>query len=1031
MALIILSEIAGFGTSANESGLVRADEFRSKILPILAENCFSCHGPDAANRKADLRLDQREDALKVLSLEDPDAGEFLKRITSSDPDLMMPPPGANRKPIHPHDVDLLRRWIGEGAQWSGHWSLSAPVRPTVPGLAPHPIDAFVLHSLNERGLSLSKPASRTTLARRLAFDLTGMLPPKEQIDEFLKSESQDAVEHYIDQLLNSPHHGERLAMWWLDAARYADTDGFQQDATRTNWPWRDWVIEAFNSNMPFDQFTIHQFAGDLIPEANSKSRLATAFHRNHMTNGEGGRDPEESRVDYVIDRTNSIGSVWLGVTLGCCQCHSHKYDPISHDDYYRLAAFFNSIDETGKAGREAGPYLSVESSTVARALEESDRWLQRRSSEEVAAKASAEPRFQQWLKELWQLAAEEPQRLVAWTNLPVAALESTEGTTLTADSEQIIQASGKNPVQDDYRVVIRPGNSRITGIRLEVFPHTSHTQGRFSRGRAGHFVLTDVKVQVREQGSSQVRDLLIDNAVADTSDDPAKYEGYGSIKHVLDDDPRNGWSIRDADQTKPHVAVFALAEPLLLHDTESLVFELRMRSTLGDANMGRFRVSVSDQAGSTVRSVEQAPIDRLREYLSSGASQADLPDHLLQALREQFLADHEAYLTARRNLDLAARQKDEIASAQKVDVMVLAERKDPRATHVLIRGVWDKPGTQVSAGIPSAIGGWTENAAPDRLGLARWLVSEQNPLTARVVVNHFWQMMFGQGLVRTVEDFGVQGEPPTHPELLDWLAVEFVESGWNIRHLLRLMVTSQTYQQTSVISPDLRMKDPENRWLARSHRFRVPSWMLRDNVLSTSGLLNPAIGGPPIRPWQPPGVWEENFMGRFRYEPSQGPAQYRRTIYAFWRRAVAPTFLFDSAQRRVCEVRSNRTNTPLHALTLLNDVGYLEAARAIAEATITQQNSESDRIQKIAERILLRRLNEQELSPLLNTFNSTKLWYQDHPDDALAFLQACNPNDLFVKHSADTHSSDDSAQLAAFVVTAASIYNLDEAITHE
>lgn len=1000
--------------------------FSRDVLPILADRCFHCHGPDAAHREADLRLDERDDALRdrggyaVLVPGKPQASELLNRITSTDPDLRMPPANAHRKPLSPREVQVLRDWIADGAPWGKHWSFEPPVRPDVPQQKVHPIDVFVHRRLQEQGLAPAPKAEPHTLLRRLSFDLTGLPPAPEEVAAFVADNSPEATARAVDRLLESPHYGERMAMWWLDAARYSDTDGYQQDATRNNWPWRDWVVGAFNRNLPFDQFTIQQFAGDLLPDATPEQKLATCFHRNHMTNGEGGRDPEESRVDYVIDRVNTTGTVWLGLTLGCCQCHGHKFDPISQQDYYSLFAFFNSIDENGKAGSGATPYLKYTSPFAQQAVTEAETLVQSRKKLLDAALQQAEQEFEAWLSKQIKLVQ---AGFAPWHTLEASTLESVEGSVLTQEPDGTIQASGPNPRQDDYRVIAGTSLGRVTGLRLEVLPHASHTDGKFSRGSSGEFILTDVKLQVRRRGASQVRDIELASAVADAEKE-AKGRAYGNVKDTLDDDPRNGWTTATHDATVPHVAVFALAEPLVLQDDEELLFVMLQRSTDGDSNIGRFRVAVTDQPGPAVRSLDPMPLEQLSAAKISVP--ADLDNKLRARLLEQFLADHAAFQRAQDDYDRAARQlADFKKAAGPQNVMVLAERSEPRETYVLERGVWDKHGQEVPTAMPAAVLARPAAESQSRLDLARWLVDRQNPLTARVIVNQLWQMCFGAGLVRTPEDFGLQGEFPSHIDLLDWLAVEFMESGWDVQHILRLIVTSETYQQSSHATAEQIQQDPDNRLLARGPRFRLPSWMIRDAALKSSGLLNPALGGPPVMPYQPDGVWAEMFMGRFQYQSSQGPAQHRRTLYAFWRRSAAPTFLFDSAQRRVCEVRPRQTNTPLQALTLLNDVSLLEAARELAKAATSQTPQPRERVNFLASAILSRAPNKQEQQVLLREYEHALQHYTASPSDAAEVL------DFGQVELRPTKNLADIADIAACMVVASMLYNLDEAITHE
>lgn len=1017
------------------AGADDAVNFGREILPILSDRCFHCHGPDPSHRKADLRLDEESaakathDGIAAIVPGDTAKSEVWQRIVSTDGDELMPPPDSHRTPLSDSEKDTVRRWIEEGAKWGKHWSFEKPVRPPVPAEAEHPVDAFVRAKLKAEGLESAPPASPHTQLRRLSFALTG-LPPGAAISDRLSvisgSEKPNTDhrlpitpsdwEPIVESLLTSPHHGERLAMWWLDAARYSDTDGYQGDAERTNWAWRDWVVDAFNDNLPFDEFTIAQFAGDLLPDATPEQVLATCFHRNHMTNGEGGRDPEESRIDYVIDRVNTTGTVWLGLTLGCTQCHTHKFDPVSHEDYYRLFAFFNSIAEDGKAGGNAVPYLDYQSPKAERAVKEMEAHVASVRPLEADAKAAAKERFLSWREEK---LASLPNDYRAWDTARPDSVTAVEGSAFSVEADGTVQASGPNPRQDDYRVTVpaKALPSRITGWKLEVLPHASHTEGKLSRGRTGEFILTNVKVLVNQPGLAQVRDLEMRGAVADFERE-AKGRNYGLVKDTLDDDPRNGWTTESGDPNSPRTAVYELEEPLLLAPEEELVFVLLQRSTDGDANIGRFRLSVTGESGETVRSVKASPLE---EIAAARRENTAVDPALEERLFQQYLVDDRDYQATLAKLNEANRQLAEVKKAAgKLKVMVLNERPEARTTHILERGVWDAKGAEVAPGVIPAILDWPAEKTQTRLDLAKWLVAPENPLTARVVVNHLWGLMFGQGLVRSTEDFGLQGEAPTHPELLDWLAVELVESGWDLRHILRLVATSETFRQDSAVSPERLERDPENRLLARFPRHRLPAWMIRDHALAAAGLLNPALGGPPVKPWQPEGVWEEIFMGRFTYRPSVGPAQYRRTLYAYWRRSSAPTFLFDSAQRRVCEVSTNRTNTPLQALTLLNDVGMLEASRVLAEK-VAKENPDKA-IHLLAEAILNRIPSPEETTVLLRERNESLDYYDSNPADAVDFTGIGQQGDL---------GESEAPNVAAWMTVASLMLNLDEAMTME
>ncbi|MFP6586782.1 MAG: PSD1 and planctomycete cytochrome C domain-containing protein [Pirellulaceae bacterium] len=1011
--------------------------FSRDILPILSDRCFNCHGPDETHRQADLRLDVEDSVLQqrgdhaVVVPGDLQASELIARITSRDADLQMPPPDSGREPLSKQEQDLLQRWIKQGAAWGQHWAFEKPIRPEIDNMKMHPIDFFVQRQLKQHKMRPANPAAKNTLMRRLSLDLIGLPPTLEELRAFEKDDSPEAYVKLVSRLLASKHYGERMAMWWLDAARYSDTDGYQGDATRNNWPWRDWVVTAFNNNMPFDQFTVEQFAGDLLPAATPEQILATCFHRNHMTNGEGGRLPEESRIDYVIDRVNTTGTVWLGLTLGCAQCHSHKFDPISQTDYYSLFAFFDNIDEDGRAGGAAKPYLKYTSPFAARAVTEAQQLVTTRSKREVAVRQAAEDGFDEWLR---HQVSDVQSGFKPWHVMQPTKVDSVEGTQFVTEDDGTVQTTGPHPRQDDYHVMVSPALKRITGLRLEVLPHASHTAGKLTRGTNGEFIITDVKLQVLRQGDSQIRDIELLSAIA-TAEMNVGGRNYGRVSGTLDDDPRNGWTTQSHDPLKSYTAVFALTQPLVLEPDETLRFVMLHRSTVGDANTGRFRIALSDQVGRAVRSFDKMPLEQLAN--ARVARIENVPAEIRAALLEQFLSDQQGYQTAKLHLD---RAKSQLAAAKKTvapqNVMVLAERKTPRTTFVLERGVWDKKGLAVTADVPESIlahQSAVANEPPGRLDLAKWLVSTEHPLTARVLVNQLWQLCFGAGLVRTPEDFGLQGERPTHPELLDYLALEFMESGWDVQHVLRLIVTSRTYRQSSEFVAAAIDRDPDNRWLARGARFRLPSWMIRDGALRSSGLLNDALGGPTVMPYQPDGVWAEMFMGRFRYQPSQGAAQYRRTLYAFWRRSAAPTFLFDSSQRRICEVRPRQTNTPLQALTMLNDLNIMTSARNLAKNAMAQQSEVSQQLEYLFEAVLCRRPDRNELTVLAREYDAAMKHYgqgevgKKQAVELLRFGQPEQYNDEQVIQV----PSEDSAKLASLLIVASLIYNLDEAVTHE
>ena len=712
-----------------------AVQFTRHVLPILADRCFHCHGPDQAHREADLRLDQPNDLLDrevaLVVPGKPGESALIDRISSEDPDVQMPPPDSGRKPLTTAEIATLRRWIAAGAEWGKHWSFERPQRPKVDmdhhdDTSSSPIDFFIERKLSGMGVELSPEANRRTLIRRVTLDLTGLPPTPERVERFVSDPSPKAYEQLVDRLLNSTQYGERMAWPWLDAARYADTGGYQGDPVRSMWPWRDWLVNALNDNMPFDQFTVWQLAGDLLPNATPEQRLATGFNRNHMHNSEGGRIAAETRVENVFDRAETTGTVWLGLTLQCARCHDHKFDPTSNDDYFAFYDFFNQSSEEGRTDR---------------------------------------------------------------------------------------------------------------GIAI-----------------------------------------------------PPAIE-YETQRHG------------------------------------------------------------------------------------------------------------------------------------KVKVMVMDTREKPRDTLVLVKGIYnDVTDRKIVANVPGMLPSLPDRDDADRydrLDLARWIVSPENPLTARVTVNRYWQTIFGRGLVSTPGDFGLQGAQPTHPDLLDWLAVEFIESGWNVKHMHRLLVTSRTYRQSSHVTPRLLEIDPRNEFLSRSPRFRMPSWMLRDVALATSGLLDVTLGGPPVRPYQPDGIWGEATFGKIRYKPDSGSSLYRRSLYTFWRRIVGPTMFFDAAKRQTCEVKPNLTNTPLHALATLNDTTWVEAARALAQRTITRHRETDDRISFAFMNVTARHPEAEELDLLRNRIRKTIDKFGERPEDAQKLLAV---------GESESDKSCDPIELAAYTTLCNTLMNLDEAL---
>lgn len=744
--------------------------FNRDIRPILSDTCFTCHGPSKPGRKGDLRLDKPDDVYSdrdgyhLVVPGHPEKSELYQRIIKSGRGHM--PPKRSGRQLTAKQIELIKQWIEQGAEWEKHWAFIPPERPSLPKVdnqtwANCEIDQFILARLEKEKLLPSAQASKEKLIRRVTLDLTGLPPTLDEIDQFLNDDSPNAYENLVDRLLASPSYGEHFANGWLDAARYADTNGYQQDRTRTLWPWRDWLIQALNHNMPFDQFTIEQLAGDLIPNATTSQKVATGFNRNHMLNGEGGRIAEESRVEYVMDRVDTTSTIWLGLTMACARCHDHKYDPISQKEFYQFYGYFNSIDERGNVDR----------------------------------------------------------------------------------------GGNANPV----------------------LPLPTEKQ----RG---------------EQQS-------LKKQIAKLSKDKAK---------------------------------------------------------------------------------NKKQIDKLQKAL--------------QKLEKSFL-----------------------------ETMVMRERKQPRDTYLLDRGQWDKPdkSEKLTPGVPNAFSESVKNPPTNRLALANWIISSDNPLTARVIVNRYWQHFFGTGLVSTSEDFGSQGARASHPELLDWLATEFIRLQWNVKALHRQIVTSSTYRQSAKVTPKHLQRDPRNRLLSRGPRYRLTSQALRDQVLALSGLLVKQIGGAPVKPYQPDGIWSDLSLGKISYKRDSGQKLYRRSVYTFWRRSVGPTMLFDSPARQVCTVRQARTNTPLHALTLMNDITYVEAARVLAQRLLHEFDKPQARLENAFRRTTGRRPQPREIETLMNVYRTTLDQYISDQESAKKLIET---GEYPVDKALDV------SELAATTTVINLIFNLDEVL---
>lgn len=845
-------------------------DFNRDIRPILSDRCFHCHGPDSVSREADLRLDQESGLLATVEPGNFSHSKLINRIRHADADQRMPPPDSGRS-LSEHEITLLERWVKEGAQWQKHWSFIPPVASQLPVVEDevwvrNPIDRFVLAELETHGLKPSARAAKTTLIRRVTFDLTGLPPTLDEIDTFLADDSPDAYEKLVDRLLKSPHYGERMAMDWLDAARYADSHGYSLDRRRVMWPWRDWVIQAYNDNMPFDQFTIQQIAGDLLPAATTAQQVATGFNRNHPIQSEGGVINEEYRVETVVDRVETTAAVFLGLTMGCARCHDHKYEPISQRDFYSFYAFFNNVPETAHVGNRDN------------------------DADKPFIKAPSVMQAEQ-TNQLSQMIAETEKQLLETSKL--SHPEPVEQVWVDDELPEGAQPFGNGGGPQEFRFVTGKNHPVLSGDRSSQRSSTGRGQHGF-QGAHPLLVSGDARLFVH---------VYLDE------DDPPQ-------QIMLQWHGPKGWE---------HRAYWGAN--LINWGTENSPSRRAMGPLPETGKWVRLEVDANQiglPPGSEIDGWAFTQFDGTVYWDKAGITST------LQSPLEKRLA--------------ALRAELNTLQSESPTVMVMAEAKPRRPTFVLARGQYDQPlDDEVQPAIPAVLGHLNiDQANPEpinRLALARWMVSPDNPLTARVTVNRFWQACFGTGLVSTPEDFGAQGALPSHPELLDWLAMEFVRSDWNVKALQKLIVMSATYQQSSRVTPELLQRDPNNRLLARGPRFRLPAEMIRDSALAISGLLVDRLGGPSVRPYQPPGLWDDVVYGNVpRFQQDHGDKLYRRSLYTYWKRSVPPPNLqiFDAPSREACVLQRSRTNTPLAALVLMNDPTFVEAARKLAERAILE-----------------------------------------------------------------------------------------------
>lgn len=961
LKLFWISSIAVLSISA------QTVEFNRDVRPILSDKCFLCHGADAKAKKIPLRLDIEAEAKadhngrKAIVEGDPNASEVIQRITAENKARRMPPAYTGHS-LTPKEIETLKQWIASGAKWQKHWAFLPPQKSPVPS-GKNAVDYFVSQRLAQEGLTPAEPTSREALLRRVTFDLTGLPPTPQEIDTFTSDKSSRAYEKAVDRLLASPRFGERLAARWLDVARYADSNGYQFDGDRIMWRWRDYVIESFNQNKPYNQFILEQIAGDLLPNATMEQKIATGFNRNHRINTEDGIIPEEYAVEYVVDRVETTSAAFMGLTMGCARCHNHKYDPISQKEFFQFFAYFNNVPELGR-GIKYGNSNPVTPAPT------------REQQAELAT-------LSQQINKVEAKLAKIPGKTATDSYRPEMGLDYEQE--YVANEARVAGWAGIWDINDRFTLSAR--------IFSEKTPDGSILSRMVDNERGKGYGLH------ADQGK------LHFHITSTYADDALRLES----EPVLE--PNQWYSITatyDGSKMAQGVKIYINGKPVktkTLLDTlyrpfvnAGAKFPQPLRIGMGWGPERRFNGKI-DQSRAWARVLEPEKI----EAMAGGGDRAKVARWAFEDSTE----------TGQQLNEL--RWKRERLEASFPIVMVMAERPQRRDTFILTRGEYDKPTDKVEPGVPASLPSLPENVSNNRLALAQWMISRENPLTARVTVNRFWQSLFGVGLVKTAEDFGQQGEWPSHPELLDWLAVDFMESGWNTKALLKTIVTSNTYRQSSKASPELLQRDPENRLLARGPRVRLAAEMLRDQALVASGLIVEKLGGPSVRPYQPDGLWKEITMQGGEYEPGKGEDLYRRSLYTYWRRTVAPPMMlnFDSATRESCTVRENRTNTPLQALNLMNDETFLEASRVLG----TRMMKEG--LELGFERVVSRRPKPQELAILKDSLTYHRDYFSDEAEARKFIQQGASSIDPKINVR----------ELAAYTAVASMIFNLDEAVT--
>jgi hypothetical protein len=1022
-------------------------EYNRDVRPILAENCFACHGPDSAARKAKLRLDVRDEAIKAGAIlpGKPDESEALRRILSDDAGERMPPP-KTKKTLTPAQKELLKQWVTAGAEYQKHWSLIAPTRPPLPAVKDgawvrNPIDRFILAKLEAAGLKPAPEADRRTLARRLSLDLTGLPPAPADVEAFVNDPAPDAYEKYVDRLLRSPAWGEHRGRYWLDYARYADTHGIHFDNYREIWSYRDWVIRAFNDNKPFDQFTIEQLAGDLLPNRTLDQVVASGFNRCNITTNEGGAISEEYLVLYDRDRTETTAQVWLGLTAGCAVCHDHKFDPLTQRDFYSLAAFFNNTTQNAMDGnvKDTPPTVLVPRPKDRPRWEQVAKELADLRRQAEARKQSARPDFEKWLA---TAKVDAVDRLVPADGLRLHAKLS-DGT----GNKVNLTLDGK------------PREVTVAGAVAWDAGHVAAKSFRKQPGTA--LALAEAGEFEKDQGFSYGAWVRLpkvpSGAIFARMDDLHDYRGWdlwvqngGVGAHIINRWPQDALKVVSKNPVKvgqwTHVFVTydgsGRAEGVRVYingvpqgtDVEANALRSTIRTGVPLTFGQRHTTAALDgldlqDVRLYGRTLPPAEVERLAKatracWLAQKAADARTPAEKNELFDWWLVGMDESFKGVAGKLSDLQREEAAIRGRGTV-AHVMQERGGDAMAYILYRGEYDKRRDPVKPNTPKALPPMPDDLPHNRLGLAQWLLRPEHPLTARVTVNRFWQEVFGTGIVRTAGDFGVSGELPSHPELLDWLAVEFRESGWDVKKLFKLIVTSSAYRQSALVTAEKREKDPQNRLLSRGPRYRMDAEMIRDYALAASGLLVREVGGPSVRPYQPEGVWEAVAMigsDTRDYRRDTGQNLYRRSMYTLWKRAAPPASMdiFNAPSRETCTVRRERTDTPLQALVTLNDPQFVEAARRLAEEAMKDgDHSVNCGIQLLAKRLLARNFRPAEADVVRASLDELLGFYKGHSEDAKKLLAV---------GESKADPSLDPATLAAWTMLANELMNLDEVL---